>query len=83
MSSNLILWAIVVGYVVFVFTKGVSKVTKVNSADDFLVAGRNIGWFFLACTMGATVIGGGASIGAIARTYEWGVLMLLVSAGWY
>lgn len=67
----------------FVFFKGVSKVKKIDNADDFLVAGRNIGWFFLACTMGATVIGGGASIGAIARTYEWGVLMLLVSAGWY
>ncbi len=33
--------------------------------------------------MGATVIGGGCSIGAIAKTYEWGILMLLVSTGWY
>ncbi len=83
MRHNWILWAIVLGYMVFIFTKGVSKAKKIGDADDFLVAGRNIGWFFLACTMGATVIGGGASIGAIARTYEWGVLMLLVSAGWY
>lgn len=83
MSHNWILWLIVLGYMVFVFSKGVAKVKKIGDADDFLVAGRNIGWFFLACTMGATIIGGGASIGAIARTYEWGVLMLLVSAGWY
>ncbi len=33
--------------------------------------------------MGATIIGGGASIGAIGRTYDWGLLMLFVSAGWY
>lgn len=83
MTGNWILWLIVLGYMAFVFIKGVSKVKKVENADDFLVAGRNMGWFFLFCTMGATVIGGGASIGAIARTYEWGMLMLVVSCGLY
>jgi SSS family solute:Na+ symporter len=33
--------------------------------------------------MSATVIGGGASVGAMGRTYEWGILMLVVSTGWY
>lgn len=83
MSDQLILWTIVIAYVVFVFVKGVLKAKKVGNTDDFLVAGRNVGWFFLFCTMGATVIGGGASIGAIGRTYDWGILMLLVSTGWY
>lgn len=82
-SSNLVLWAIVLGYMLFVFTKGVAKARKVGDTDDFLVAGRNVGWFHLFCTMGATVIGGGYSIGAIAKTYEWGILMLLVSTGGY
>lgn len=83
MNDTLILWAIVTGYIVFIFFKGVLKAKEVKSSDDYLVAGRNIGWFALFCTMGATVIGGGASIGAIGRTYDWGVLMLLVSSGWY
>lgn len=83
MDSRIIVWAIVLTYLVVVVVKGVLKVRHVTDTDDFLVAGRNIGWFFLLCTMGATVIGGGASIGAIARTYDWGVLMLLVSTGWY
>jgi len=83
MSDGMILWAIVIAYMVFIFVKGVSKARKVEDADDFLVAGRNIGWFFLFCTLGATVIGGGASIGAIGKTYDWGVLMLIVSTGWY
>ncbi len=83
MSSRWLLWLIVGGYVVFVFCKGVLKVRRVNDADDFLVAGRDIGWFYLFCTIGATVIGGGASIGAVAKTYDWGVLMLFVSMGWY
>lgn len=83
MSNQLILWAIIIGYMVFVFAKGVLKAKKIGSTDDFLLAGRNVGWFFLFCTMGATVIGGGASIGAIGKTYDWGILMLLVSTGWY
>jgi Na+/proline symporter len=83
MSDRLILWAIVIGYMIFIFTKGVLKVKKVGTTDDFLVAGRNVGWFFLFATMGATVIGGGYSIGAIGKTYEWGILMLLVSTGGY
>ncbi len=83
MTDGMILWTIVIAYMVFIFVKGVSKAGKVGDADDFLVAGRNIGWFLLFCTMGATVIGGGASIGAIGKTYDWGVLMLIVSTGWY
>ncbi|MBD3331720.1 hypothetical protein GF356_02625 [candidate division GN15 bacterium] len=83
MDDRLILWAIVIGYMVFVFVKGVMKVRKVGNTDDYLVAGRNVNWFLLFCTMGATVIGGGYSIGAIGKTYEWGVLMLLVSTGGY
>jgi len=83
MSDGTVLWAIVLAYMVFIFVKGVAKARKIGDSDDFLVAGRNIGWFFLFCTMGATVIGGGASIGAIGKTYDWGVLMLIVSTGWY
>lgn len=83
MPERWILWAIVAAYMIFIFLKGVSKARKIGDTDDFLVAGRNIGWFLLFCTMGATVIGGGASIGAIGKTYDWGVLMLLVSTGWY
>jgi len=83
MTDKLLLWAIVIGYMIFIFTKGVMKVRKVGNADDYLVAGRNVKWFFLFATMGATVIGGGYSIGAIGKTYEWGVLMLLVSTGGY
>ncbi|MBN1757762.1 MAG: sodium:solute symporter family protein [Chitinispirillaceae bacterium] len=83
MMETAILWVIVIGYMTFIFIKGVSKVKEIDTTDDFLLAGRNVGWLFLFCTMGATVIGGGASIGAIGRTYDWGILMVLVSTGWY
>ncbi len=83
MENPWIQYIIIVVYFIFIVTKGIRRSKEINDSDDFLVAGRNIGWFFLLCTMGATVIGGGASIGAIGRTYEWGILMLAVSSGWY
>ena len=83
MKNLWIQYIIIIAYFIFIVTKGLRRSKEINNSDDFLVAGRNIGWFFLLCTMGATVVGGGASIGAIGRTYEWGVLMLAVSAGWY
>ncbi len=83
MMETMVLWLIIAAYMIFIFAKGVSKVKEIETTDDFLVAGRNVGWMFLFCTMGATVIGGGASIGAIGRTYDWGLLMVLVSSGWY
>ena len=83
MQHRLIQYTIILLYFAFIVVKGLRHSKDIDSSDDFLVAGRNIGWFFLLCTMGATVIGGGASIGAIGKTYEWGILMLVVSSGWY
>lgn len=83
MPHSWIQYAIIIAYFIFILTKGIRKSREINDSDDFLVAGRNINWFFLLCTMGATVVGGGASIGAIGKTYEWGILMLVVSSGWY
>ncbi len=83
MSDTMILWLIIVVYVLFIFIKGVLKSRDVKSSDDYLVAGRNVGWLLLFTTLGATVIGGGYSVGAVGRTYEWGILMVLVSMGGY
>jgi SSS family solute:Na+ symporter len=83
MHGQLVVWSIIVAYIALIFWVGVSKARNVGNTDDFLVAGRNVGWFFLFCTMGATVIGGGASIGAIGKTFDWGLTMVLVSTGWY
>jgi SSS family solute:Na+ symporter len=83
MDNLWIQYLIIIAYFIFIVTKGILRSKEIKDSDDFLVAGRNIGWFLLLCTMGATVVGGGASIGAIGRTYEWGILMLAVSSGWY
>lgn len=83
MENPWIQYVIIAVYFVFIVTKGIRRSRDIRDSDDFLVAGRNIGWFLLLCTMGATVVGGGASTGAVGRTYEWGILMLAVSSGWY
>lgn len=74
---------IALAYFAFILYKGISCTKQIRDLDDYLVGGRNLGWPILLCTTAATLIGGGASVGAIGKTYEWGVLMLWVSAGWY
>lgn len=80
---NWLLYAIVIGYMAFIFYKGVTKAKRIGSSDDFLIAGRNVGWLLLFTTLGATVIGGGYSIGAVAETYSMGVVWAIVSTGGY
>ena len=67
----------------FIFLKGVSKVKQIHDTDDYLVAGRSVRWFLLFATMGATIIGGGYSIGAVSKTYEMGLVWVFVFAGAY
>lgn len=83
LSGQFIQYGIIIAYFTFILVKGLLHSRKISDQDDFLVAGRNISWFALLCTVSATIIGGGSSIGAIGKTYDWGVLMLIVSTGWY
>jgi len=80
-QERLIQWAIIITYMSFIFGKGVLKYRKISTSDDYLVADRNAPWPLIFATLGATVIGGGASIGAVGKTYEWGILFALVSSG--
>ena len=83
MEATVIQYIIIVLYFAFILIKGIRHKNDIETQDDFLLAGRNIGWFMLLCTMGATIVGGGYSIGAIGKTYELGIAMLVISAGGY
>ena len=83
MTGSVIQYSIIGLYFALILVKGLRHSREIKNSDDFLVAGRNIGWFTLLCTMGATVVGGGYSIGAIGKTYELGVAMVLISVGGY
>ncbi len=83
MDASLVQYGIIVAYFLFILIKGIRHKKDIKTQDDFLLAGRNIGWFFLLCTMGATVVGGGYSIGAIGETYKLGIAMVVISVGGY
>ncbi|MCB0712432.1 MAG: sodium:solute symporter family protein [Ignavibacteriae bacterium] len=83
MTDSVIQYSIIGLYFALILIKGLRHSKDINTSDDFLVAGRNIGWFTLLCTMGATIVGGGYSIGAIGKTYELGIAMVIISAGGY
>lgn len=43
-----------------------------NKGSDFLTGGSNLGFFLIFCTVGATMIGTGSSMGAIGNGYNHG-----------
>ncbi|MBL4889849.1 MAG: sodium:solute symporter family protein [Candidatus Lindowbacteria bacterium] len=52
---------------------------RIESNEDFMVAGRRLGPFMLAGTLAATEVGGGSSLGVTEKAYgSWGM-----SAIWY
>ena len=82
-SDIQIQWLVIAAYLTFIFVKGVSKVRSIGDSDDFLVAGRDVRWWLIATTMGATVIGGGYSVGAIGDAYEMGLVWAIIATGGY
>jgi solute:Na+ symporter, SSS family len=83
MDDTTILLLLVGLYFGFIFILGVSKYREIKNTDDFLVAGRNTHWFMMLATMSATVVGGGMALGAVGKTYDWGVIMVVISLGLY
>jgi len=80
---GLTIWVTLVAYLAFIVGLGIWSARRVRGGDDYLVAGRDVAWPLLFCTMGATAIGGGYSVGAVGKTYELGLLLLVASTGGY
>ena len=83
MSLNLdgqtIVLLIVLGYLLVLIGIGIYSTRKIQSSEDFLVAGRRLGPFLIAGTLAATEIGGGSSLGVVEKAYgDWGLSSL-----WY
>ncbi len=70
---------IVVAYLILMILVGVYSSKRVSNNEDFMVAGRNLGPILMAGTLAATEIGGGSSLGVVAKSYgKWGL-----GASWY
>lgn len=76
---KVIILSVVFVYLGIMLLIGYYASKKVQSNDDFLVAGRRLGPLMMAGTLAATEIGGGASLGVVEKAYgSWGM-----SAAWY
>ncbi len=76
---NFTIMSIVIIYLLIMLFIGWYSSKKINSNEDFMVAGRRLGPILMAGTLAATEIGGGSSLGVVEKAYgDWGM-----SAAWY
>ena len=68
-------------YLMILIIVGVIRSGKVNNQEDFMVAGRKLGTFVLVGSLLATWVGTGSIFGNAERTYEIGILGLVLPLG--
>lgn len=62
---------------------GIRSARKVKTSDDYTLAGRTVPWVVVLATTGATMIGGGASVGMVSRVCEIGMAAAVVTCAWH
>ncbi len=72
---------VVASYVLILIGIAVHKSRTVKSADDFMVAGRNVPVYLLVATLVCTWIGSGSLFGTAGLTFRTGISELWFSAG--
>ncbi|HEX7719795.1 MAG TPA: sodium:solute symporter family protein, partial [Woeseiaceae bacterium] len=72
---------VVATYVLILLGISVYKSRSVRSADDFMIAGRNVPVYLLVATLVCTWIGSGSLFGTAGLTFRTGVSELWFSAG--
>lgn len=76
---NITVVSIVIIYLGIMLYIGYYASKKIESKEDFMVAGRRLGPVMMAGTLAATEVGGGSSLGVVEKAYgNWGM-----SAVWY
>jgi len=82
---------IIVVYFVIVFGIGMYFARKERTSEDYFLAGRNIGWFFVGASLFVSNIstehfiglsGTGASSGLAVGHFEWLACLILLILGW-
>src|SRR5258708_2373667 len=82
---------IIRGYFAIVFGIGMYFDRKERSSEDYFLAGRDIGWFFIGASLFVSNIstehfiglsGTGASSGLAVGHFEWLACLILLILGW-
>ena len=78
--TNGIIIGVVVVYMLVMLYIGYLSSKRIDSNEDFVVAGRRLGPFLMMGTLAATEIGGGSSLGVVQNGMnpKFGI-----SASWY
>lgn len=72
---------IMIAFFVIILGIGYFSYRKVNSFEDYAVAGRRIPIVLLFATMAATATGGGATIGRVSYAYDIGLVVVAAAIG--
>ncbi|MEK4029573.1 sodium:solute symporter family protein [Pseudobacillus sp. FSL P4-0506] len=80
MLSGLDLTILVV-YMLVVLWIGYFTMNKITSFSDYSVAGRSMPFALIFATIGATLAGGGATVGRVSFVYETGIVVFLALLG--
>src|SRR5699024_3493539 len=72
---------IILIYLVLVLYIGYYTMKRIKDFDDYTVAGRSMPMALIFATIGATLAGGGATVGRVAFVYETGIVIILAFFG--
>lgn len=64
-------------YLIAMLVVGIVLKSKVDSSEDYFVAGRSLPWYLVVMTMAATYIGAGATLADTGLAYEQGLSSFL------
>src|SRR5690348_14060378 len=83
--------AVIVIYFAVVFAIGFYAARRERDAEDYFLAGRNVGWFAIGASLFVSNIstehfiglsGSGATSGLAVGGYEWQACFILMMLGW-
>ena len=70
-------------YLLVLLIIGIRSSRQVRTSLDYTLAGRSVPWMVLLATAGATMIGGGASVGMVSQVYEVGIAAAAITCAWH
>ncbi|MBI82201.1 MAG: hypothetical protein CMJ81_03305 [Planctomycetaceae bacterium] len=70
-------------YLVILLWIGLRSGRQVQTSIDYTLAGRNVPWLIVLATTAATMVGGGASVGSVAKVYQLGLAAAFITAAWH
>jgi len=71
-------WFIIITYLVGLLLFGIFYHSNTNNFEEFSVGKRNYGIILTTCTLFASLIGGGSTLGLATKVYDVGIIFILI-----